>query len=268
MSQNLWVNMETVQYCEVEGAVNWQGVSLQRNEEYDHFLKTDVAARLYDQEGSDDFKNHLRGLVSTGFSQKSLDIILAAEIPEQRDWAIGEAFAEAWLSKKHSALWPWNLERDKRTPKASLPGADLVGFIDINNKTQLLIGEVKTSSDANTPPNVMNGHGGMINQLEELASNLSLICQLLRWLQPRCKNTDYESQFNTAVSLFLNSGNKSVAIFGILIRDTMPCAKDLKSRAETLANSITTPTFCQLQAIYLPHPISSLPSILSSGDPS
>jgi hypothetical protein len=93
---------------------------------------------------------------------------------------------------------------------------------------------------------------------------LSLIFQLLRCLQPRCKNTDFEPQFNAAVGFFLNSGNKSIAIFGILIRDTEPCEKDLKTRATTLAKAIQTPTNCQLQAIYLPHPISSLPSLVSS----
>ena len=257
--------METVQYSGIEGVVNWHGTSLEKNEEYIHFMQNDVAARLHDEQGSDDFETHLRGLASTGFEQNSLDAILAAAVPEQRDWAVGEAFAEAWLSKKHGVVWPWNLERDKRTPKASLPGADLIGFVEINNETRLLIGEVKTSSDKNTPPNVMTSRSGMIHQLEELVTNLSLMSQLLRWLQSRCKNTDYESQFNAAVILLLKSGNKSVAIFGILIRDTLPCEKDLKTRAEALAKTIQAPTNCQLQAIYLDHPISSLPSLVSSG---
>jgi hypothetical protein len=256
--------METVKYSGIDGVVNWCGISLEQNEEYNHFMQNDVAARLYDQQGGDEFKIHLRGLASTGFAQDSLDAILAAEIPEQRDWAVGEAFAEAWLSKNHGVVWPWNLERDKRTPKASLPGADLIGFIQINNETRLLIGEVKTSSDTNTPPNVMNGHGGMIYQLDKLVTELNLIFQLLRWLQPRCKNTDYEHQFNAAVGLLLHSGNKSIAIFGILIRDTTPSETDLKKRAESLAKTIQAPTICQLQAIYLPHSISSLPSLVSN----
>jgi len=255
--------METVQYSGVEGEVNWHGTYLEMSEEYSHFMQNDVAARLHDQQGNDDFNAHLRGLASTGFAQNSLGAILAAEVTEQRDWAVGEAFAEAWLSKMHGVIWPWNLERDKRTPQASLPGADLIGFIEINNETRLLIGEVKTSSDTDTPPNVMNGRTGMIHQLEKLATDLSLIFQLLRWLQSRCKNTLYEKQFNATVGLLLNSGNKSVAIFGILIRDTTPCKKDLKARAETLAETIEAPTNCLLQAIYLPHPISSLPSLIS-----
>lgn len=257
--------MYTKCYSGNSGIVDWHGFSLKKEDDYSDFVQRDVAARLYDQEGAEDFKAHLRGLASTGFEQNSLDEILAAEVPEERDWAIGEAFAEAWLTKNHDVIWPWNLERDKRTPKASLPGADLIGFVKIQNEMCLLIGEVKTSSDKDTPPNVMTGRTGMIHQLEELVANLSLISQLLRWLQPRCKNTPYEGQFNAAVTLFLKSGNKFVAIFGILIRDTAPCEKDLKTRAKALAKSVKTPTHCQLQAIYLPHSISELPSLVSKG---
>lgn len=257
--------MESIHYLGVDGVVNWSGTHLTMNAEYQHFIHSDVATRLHDQLGNDDFKTCLRGLVSTGFAQNSLDAILAAEVPEQRDWAIGEAFAEAWLSKKHGVVWPWNLERDKRIPKASLPGADLIGFVEINNETRLLIGEVKTSSDTSTPPNVMNGRTGMIHQLEELATQLSLIFQILRWLQPRCKNTDYESQFKAAAGLLLQSGNKSFAIFGVLIRDTQPSENDLKPRAKALAKTLQAPTHCQIQALYLPHPIASLTALIASG---
>lgn len=257
--------MEIIRYNSTEGIVNWSGCLFKMNEEYINFVQKNVAARLYDQEGTEDFKAHLRGLASTGFEQNSLDKILAAEVPEERDWAIGEALAEAWLTKKHNAIFPWNLARDKRTPKASLPGADLIGFVEINNETRLLIGEVKTSSDKNTPPNVMTGRTGMIYQLEQLVTDLSLLCQLIKWLQPRCKNTDYEKQFNAALALMFKSSNKSFAVFGILIRDTLPCEKDLENRAKTLAKTVNLPTHCQLQAIYLPHSISELPSLVSKG---
>ena len=43
--------------------------------------------------------------------------------------------------------WPWNTVRNRRTPRASLPGADLVGFYRENDTVLLLFGEVKTSSD-------------------------------------------------------------------------------------------------------------------------
>ena len=47
--------------------------------------------------------------------------------------------------------------RDRRTPRASLRGADLIGFHCENEALFLLLGEVRTSSEKNTPPRVMRG---------------------------------------------------------------------------------------------------------------
>ncbi|NCC61037.1 MAG: hypothetical protein EOM12_08860 [Verrucomicrobiae bacterium] len=56
-----------------------------------------------------------------------------------------EALAEAWLEKEHKVIWPWNMERDKRNANASLPGADLVGFVENGSEIRLILGEVKSS---------------------------------------------------------------------------------------------------------------------------
>lgn len=159
------------------------------------------------------------------------------------------------------------MERDKRHPHASLPGADLVGFRVADGEVQLALGEVKTSTDTNTPPNVMNGRSGMVHQIDNLASNLSLICQLLKWLLPRCKGTEHEASFNEAVSLFLNSGNKAIALFGVLIRDTEPSELDLRARGQHIAGNLQDPATCYLIAIYLPFPISDLPVHVAGGKP-
>lgn len=261
--------MESVKYKGTVGIVCWHGLLFENNENYSNFIQQDVAARLYDEEAKSDFETTLRSVASTGFEQENLNALLSAkeEVEESRGWAIGEALAEAWLTKKYNVIWPWNLERDKRTPKASLPGADLIGFITYSNdsgdETRFLFGEVKTSSDKNTPPKVMNGKSGMIHQLEELAKNLSLIATALSWLHSRCKNTSHENQFKSAAKLFISSGNKAIALFGILVRDTPPSEQDLKVRAKTLSNSVNNPTCCQLNALYLPHPISDLSSLVS-----
>jgi hypothetical protein len=120
-------------------------------------------------------------------------------------------------------------------------------------------------SNISTPPNVMNGRGGMAQQLETLAADLSILFQLLRYLHPRCKNSPHEDQFNAAVALFLSSGNKAIALFGVLIRDTTPAENDLKSRAQHLSKQINSPSTCHLQALYLPHAISDLPHLISCG---
>jgi len=144
-------------YEGAQGQVNWRGLQPEADDAFDAFLCSEVEARLHDTEGADDFEVHLRGLANTGFARDSLGAILASEVPEERDWAIGEAMAEAHLKQAHNVVWPWNMERDKRTPKASLPGADLVGFKVDGDVIRLALGEVKTSSDKNTPPNVMSG---------------------------------------------------------------------------------------------------------------
>ena len=235
--------------------------------EFQYFMGNDVASRLHDEECANEFEEHLRGLASTGFANNSLDEILAAEIPEERDWVVGEAMAEAYLTFQHDVVWPWNMERDKRTPKASLPGADLVGFEVKGEVVRLALGEVKTSSDINMPPGVMNGRSGMRHQIDNLASNLSLINQLLKWLLPRCKGT-HETFFNSAITLFLNSGNKAVALFGVLIRDTEPNELDLEARAKSLVGTIHAPSTCQLIALYLPCAIADLPAWISRGESS
>ena len=245
--------------------VSWRGVKMEDDDGFNTFMSDDVPARLHDEEGRAGFEAHLRGLANTGFARDSLDAVLAAEVPEERDWAVGEAIAEAYLSREHEITWPWNMERDKRNPKASLPGADLVGFRIEGKTARLALGEVKSSADIKTPPGVMNGRSGMMHQIDSLANNLSLIYQLLRWLLFRCKGTEHEVSFNAAVSLFFDSGNKAITLFGVLIRDTQPNELDLKARGRSLAATLQDPTACHLVAIYLPCTVAALPSRVSGG---
>jgi len=255
----------TISYEENDLQVSWHGVSMEDGDGFNTFITNDVVSRLHDEEGTTEFEAHLRGLANTGFARDSLDAILAAEIPEERDWAIGEAMAEAYLESEHNITWPWNMERDKRNPKASLPGADLVGFKTDEDGIRLALGEVKTSTDVNTPPGVMSGRSGMTHQIDNLANNLSLIRQLLFWLLPRCKGTEHEASFNEAIGLFFESGNKAVALFGVLIRDTQPNELDLRRRGQTLSGTLQDPTTCQLIAIYLPCTIIGLPALVAGG---
>ncbi|MFV2059532.1 MAG: hypothetical protein ACC653_02545 [Gammaproteobacteria bacterium] len=257
--------METLRYENKKNRVAWKGVSLEDGDAFRDFMQNKVASRLRDEEGSDDFEANLRSLAGTGFATENLNNILNAEIPETRNWATGEALAEAWLAKEHNIIWPWNMERDKRTPKASLPGADLVGFITENGQTQLVIGEVKTSSDSSSPPNVMYGRSGMTHQLDTIATNLAILNQLLKWLWPRCKGSEFENIYKSAVTLLLNSGNNTVYLFGVLIRDVEPDENDLKSRGEYLSTKLQKPTNSLLIALYLPCEISNLTTRITGG---
>ena len=245
---------------------SWNGVALQTCPELDSFMRDEVASRLNDTDGSTDFQTHLRGLQLTDFGKPSLEAILNAKVPEERDWAVGEALAEAYLTKSLGIQWPWNMERDKRNPRASLPGADIVGFIPSGSQFRLALGEVKTSTEKRYPPQVMSGRtGGIVNQIETLASDLGIVHQLLTWLHPRCKGTEFENAFNYSVTGYLNSGNKDAALFGVLIRDTIANELDLMARGKSLGATVSNPASCNLIAIYLPHDISELPTRMSGG---
>jgi len=192
--------------------------------------------------------------------------MLDAAPVEERGWAIGEALAEVHLSQEHGVEWPWNTERDKRTPMASLPGADLVGLTADDGGALLALGEVKCSSEAKNPPQVMHGRSGMTNQLDKLADDLGLLHTLLRWLFPRCKGTPHEPDFDHAVKRLLDSGNKAIVLFGILIRDTEPNPQDLSLRGYDLAGRLQEPTACCLKALYLPCSIINLSARMNEGE--
>lgn len=252
-------------YDSTQGCVVWQGECADDGDELTAFIQGSVAARLHDTESNEELHGHLRGLSLTGMGQETLEAVLAAEVPETRDWAAGEALAEAVLEAHHDIELPWNNERDKRNPFASLPGADIVGFQRDGGSYRLALGEVKCSSEANWPPQVMYGRSGMIHQLENLANDLGTVYQLLRWLLPRVKGTSYQAAFNTACTRYLNSGRRDLALFGILVRDQMPQDADLRARGQNLADKLAAPTRCCLIALYLPWPIAQLPQIIGQG---
>lgn len=252
-------------YQSAQGCVSWQGENARAGESLDDFLQGPVRARLNDTEGSEALSEHLRGLSLTGMGQEVLQAVLAAEVPETRDWAAGEALAEAVLQARHGVVLPWNTERDKRNPFASLPGADIVGFQQDGDSHCLALGEVKCSSEAKWPPQVMSGRSGMIHQLDNLANNLSTIHQLLKWLLPRVKHTALEATFNVACARYLNSGSRDLALFGILVRDQEVREADLQPRGISLSTSLQAPTRCHLIALYLPWPIAQLPVVIGQG---
>lgn len=115
-------------YQSGQDCVSWQGRCAQEGDAFDALLQGPVAARLHDAAGHDALTEHLRELSLTGMGQDALEEVLAAEVPKTRDWATGEALAEAVLETQHDVVLPWNTQRDKRNPLASLPGADIVGF--------------------------------------------------------------------------------------------------------------------------------------------
>ena len=142
-------------YSGDEGVAKWEGYVVSSEVAFRAFLTGPVADRARDTEFGESFENELRGLAATGMGTRHLANFLAS-VGAERGWEIGEAFAESVLALdgNREVVWPWNHVRNRRTPAASLPGADLVGFCRDAQGFGLLFGEVKTSSDVRVPPQV------------------------------------------------------------------------------------------------------------------
>ncbi|KTD54926.1 hypothetical protein Lsai_2518 [Legionella sainthelensi] len=230
-----------------------QGYNLLDNPSFNLFMNNDVASRLNDESESNEFKSLLRGLPLTGFGNKHLEDILSASIQEERDWAIAEALAETWLTHTHQVIWPWNMERDKRNARASLPGADLVGFIQSGSDTLLALGEVKLSGEKKYPPSVMSS---MHQQIDNLLKNPESVAQLLKWLFSRCKANEFEPLYKASLAYYFNSGKSAITLFGVLVRETEANELDLQSHGEKLSKILSSPSLCNLIALYFPGKIS------------
>lgn len=185
--------------------------------------------------------------------------------PDPEPWQIGEAMAEVLLSEWHDALWVWNQGRDRRTPRASLPGADLVGFLDTGDgSARFLFGEVKTSEDASSPPNVLYGRRGMIHQLEELASRADLVWTLILWLRARCTDGAALAAYRSALAAHAKSDGTDLVLAGCLLRDTVPNEMDVKNRGTALAKTVPGSTSVQLRVWHLPDKVANWVDYLGS----
>ena len=253
-----------VSFSGSETQVTWQGNQATDIKEFRHYLAGPVRRRLDDEARRSSFETDLRALATTDMASDTLNKLLSSE-PDREPWEVGEALAECLLEEEPGVTWPWNMERDKRTPKASLPGADLVGFVAAKEGVLLALGEVKTSSDASNPPNVMSGRSGMVHQLDNLASNIRIHACLIGWLHVRCKNTDLWPTFQEAVKQYLASKGRAIILFGVLMRDTEPNENDLSGRAKALCRKLGSPTRAELHAWYCPESISTWPSLAKGG---
>lgn len=253
-------------YSGSKNYARWRGHVVVNADRFKSYMASRVRERVEDDEVQDLFAAELRGMATTEMATEFVEGLLRA-VPEDKSWAVGEALAECVLAddETREVCWPWNLVRDRRTPRASLPGADLVGFCKEDDTVLMLFGEVKTSSDARTPPNVMNGSGGMAWQLEEEATRLDIQHALLKWLRSRCVMPEHRELYEAAVQRYVQSLGKEILLVGILLRDTQPNELDVTARAKALAAKLGDPTRIEFTAWYLPVPITDWPSLLLGG---
>lgn len=224
-----------------------------------------MAERLFDKKNVAAFESELRSLELTGMGTATLESFLKAGLSQEREWESGEALAEAFLEECYEVVFPWNMRRDKRTPQASLPGADLLGLVWENGQSQFVLGEVKTSSEAQAPPQVMYGRNGMTQQLERLSSRKDIQYQVILWFWERTKTSEFAERFRKATVAFFNSAGTVIQLIGVLVRDTAPNPLDLSGRGQALRKILDAHTRCLLIGLYLPIPLDDLARRIARG---
>lgn len=218
--------------------------------ELDEALRNRIIPLLRDDNGRAELRELLGQVATTGFAINRLEEALNRPI-DVKDWQIGEALAEAYLTDHRDCEFPWPFGRDLRNPKASPAGADLVGFHTHNGIIRFGFGEVKTSKEKNWPPGVVTSRHGLEKQLEDLRDLKRIKDHLvINYLGHRFQNATWKTKYLDAASRYLKN-DTDVSLFGFLIRDVEPKEEDLRSRAENIANSCPTDTLVELHAMYL-----------------
>ena len=252
--------MMNVLYQHIDSAYRgYDGVSFDEAEA-GSLLSGKVKNVLLDSPQRQEMLNLLKTLQQdTGFQQSSTllqDIqALQNQTVDVRDFRIGEALAEVVLQEHFSCRFYWNELRDARNPKGNKTGADLVGFIEIDNQVLFLFGEVKTSFETQSPPQVMTNPAGIENQLRDLYNDpqkrLILISYIQSKLQP-VGNEDFKEDFEKAIRTYYQQNAGKYLFYGILVRDTEADENDIKASYGKLKQDILDPIGLKLLAIYLP----------------
>jgi len=228
------------------------------DKQLDEMLHGPVKDILQDVKGADELHELLSSVVSTGFEQEGLEELLVDNtVPD--NWRVGEAIAEGFVTDYGDCVFPWPTGRDLKNPNASPAGCDLTGFQptgDDGLPYRFVFGEVKTSEQDKSPPDVMNSLG---NQLKGLCDKRKVKDSLCRYLGHHASNADWEPMYKSAVKRYLQSNTEDVSIYGVLVRDVEVSADDLAGRATVLARLCPARTAIALYALYLPkRAISSL----------
>lgn len=221
-------------------------------EERDAVLAEPVASVVFDNEGTANIAALLEGVPGTDFAGDEIARILDNDTPPT-DWEVGEAIAEAYLTHHRNSYFPWSDGRDIRKPKSSLPGADLIGFHKNNEETRFAFGEVKTSKENKSPPQVVRyGDHSLNRQLTDLRDKKPLRDRAVVYLGHRATRSGWQRTYQKAAKNYIKTKGFGVMIFGVLIRDVPPNSDDLAASRQMLFENCPEKTLIELLAIYLP----------------
>lgn len=217
----------------------------------DEMLQGPVKDILNDTAGTQEMEELLAGVATTDFEKDGLKELLNNDITPE-NWRVGEAIAESYVTEERDCYFPWPTSRDLKNPDASPAGADLTGFQkvgDTEDDYRFAFGEVKTSEQQDSPPNVVYGRSGLQQQMENLCSCGDTKKALVRYLAHHATNATWKQIFQNAAGRYLRSQN-DIAVFGILIRDIDPNQNDLSARAQNLSQLTSAGPTVELYALY------------------
>lgn len=229
--------------------IDYEGLSFIDDNKFKDYLVNRVKIKFDDTEWTENLITE--AIKETGFSDENF-INIFENKEEANCWRIGELVAECVLEDKDKIRFYYNSTRDAKNLRSNQTGADLVGFCDIENEVCFLFGEVKTSEDEHTPPNVMYSKTGMINQLENLRDNSNKKDSLVKWLFSKATliKGEFLEDCREALKTYHKSSKKKVQLIGVLVRDTVPSERDLKARAKSLKENHCEDTKIKLLSLY------------------
>ncbi|MBK9151616.1 MAG: hypothetical protein IPM26_11720 [Saprospiraceae bacterium] len=237
---------------------SYQGFILDEQECREH-LQGGVKDNILDSEERKGMLEQLRALnEETGFSSDRLLADIQAfenENVQVQNFRVGEAYAEVILEQAFSCRFYWNELRDARNPRGNKTGADLVGFIENDGQVLFLFGEVKVSSELNSPPAVMTGAKGIESQLRDLYISPIKRQILISYLKSKTTHLPNEHPFKVDFNLGLRSyysNPDDYQLIGVLIRDVEHDERDLSLSYGKLRKRILEPIGLKLLALYLP----------------
>jgi hypothetical protein len=237
-----------IQYKAEKARVRIAGFLAPSEAECREYFALRVSARLAESDNTEALRENLVELESTGFNVIALREQISHP-PSPKDWEIGEAFAEVALADGHEAVFPWPTGFDKRTPRSSLPGPDLVG-LQRRDATRFVFGQVKSSSEQRVPPQVIcSGKDCLRNQMRRLLFQPADRAQLIGWLLVRMRGTNWESEFNEALQRYAAG---DLWLVGVLVSGGRPPVEgDLIDICEGIGCQTVSPDV-QLLGFYVP----------------
>lgn len=235
-----------------------------KKSDLDAALSERLPAVLRDDAGRERLAALLSTVADTTFAEENLQRLLSRN-SSLAPWRVGEAIAEALLTDHRACEFPWPGGRDLKNPSASPAGTDLVGFTSVDDdECRFAFGEVKTSSQRQWPPSVLDGRHGMRQQLEDLCTSTYVKDNLVTYLGHHAPRSDWHEQYVGATKRYL-ANDDDVSLFGVLVRDVAADPRDLASRARAISESCPSGTSIELLALYLPEDsIDSLPELAAA----